>query len=144
MKKIFLTSLFILCLALNMHADETKGKITLGIKAGITGYAGDIEQTNLSCYYDLKAGFWFSENLGLDLNYGTGFLHASQKLGKKHKFEQYFKSWFQNYTLLFRYKLFSVRQLNASLITGFTIISIKPSTAMENPFRTWLKANMTK
>jgi outer membrane protein OmpA-like peptidoglycan-associated protein len=133
MKKIFFASLFIFSITLNTYADETKGKITLGIKSGVTGYAGDIKQTNLSFFYNLNVGFWFSEKTELDFNYGNGFLHAAQKLGKRHKFEQYFQSRYQDYTLLFKYKLFSARRLNAYLSGGFTVMHINPTDRHGDP-----------
>ncbi len=122
--RFILTVFFCLLIGIsNLAADETAGKLGLGIRGGVAAYAGDIDDLSFWGHYDLFATMWFTDHLALGFNYGNSFLSAEET---KDGDESYFKTWLWNYTFLLKYKILPDNKFNPYLTAGYTIMDIDP------------------
>jgi len=125
MKNCFMILLSVLFLSSVVLADETGGKLAIGIRGGASTYAGDISDLTFWPFYDLNATFWFTDHIGLGFNYGNGFLAAAEDVKGT---EQYFKTHMWEYNFLLKYKLLPQSSLNPYLTAGYTMMTIDPKS----------------
>lgn len=123
MRTLFLSLAFLLFCTGNLLADDTSGKLGIGVRGGITGYSGDISGINFASYYDVNIDIWYHKYLGLNVTYGKGFLSAEEK---SDLIDRYFKTWIWNYTFLMKVKLMPSSRFNPYLGAGYSIIDINP------------------
>ena len=119
MKKLLVTVLSLLLFAAFTFANETGGKISLGIKAGADRYFGDLDETKFATYYDFNAQWWITDMFGLSFNYGKGYLTAEEG-------DEYFKTDMWNYTGLLKIKFWQNCKLNPYLALGYEMFDIDP------------------
>ena len=103
----------------NSFADETEGKIELGLRGGLNTYWGDIDdkQFNLSGYGSLF--YWTSDYFAIGLSGGAGFLQAE-------KSPDFFKTPYYNGGLMFKVKPWAEAPVNPYLTFGAELLQIYP------------------
>ncbi len=121
MRKSFLLLLGILFTFYSASfADETGGKVGIGIKGGLDRYSGDLEQSMWASYGDVHLTYWVIDKVALNVTYGIGFL------GTERSAETYFKTWNYSLGLMLRYKPFPKSSFNPYLTGGFEWFKIHP------------------
>ncbi len=130
MKKVYLIILLIIFVFSSLMADDTEGKIELGIRGGVNTYWGDIDDKQINGYTNLTLSWWISDYFSLGFNAGAGFLRADQS----EKYDwctpncAYFKTMLYNFAPMMKLKLFPSSDLNPYLTGGFEIMHIDPTT----------------
>jgi len=125
MRKQLIVTLILLLFAAFTFADETGGKVSLGVKAGAGRYFGDLDKAKFATYYDFNAQWWISNMFGLSFNYGKGYLTAEEGT-------EYFKTDLWNYTGLLKIKFWQACKLNPYLAVGYEKFDIDPKKSNGN------------
>ena len=119
MKKFATLTLLLLTLFAFSRADETGGKLSIGLKGGATTYRGDISNPDIAGYYDFNLQWWVSNVFGLGFNYGKGKLSAEED-------NNYFTTNLWNYVFLLKIKPFPSSKLNPYITAGYEFFDIYP------------------
>ena len=119
MKKLLLLITSVLLILNLSYADEIGGKFGLGLKGGIAQYSGDIEESEFGLHYSVSADYWFTDLIGIGINYGKNVLSA-EETGK------YFESNLWNYGLLLKINIWPSSRLNPYLALGYERFDTNP------------------
>ena len=79
MKRVYLIILFLFFVIPSLNADDTEGKIEIGIKGGVNTYWGDLDDNQINGYTNLAMFWWITDYFSLGFNTGAGFLQADEK-----------------------------------------------------------------
>ncbi len=119
-KRLFIVGSVLLILYATAFADETGGKVSLGLKGGTAHYYGDFTNSAWDSYVDATITWWLIDQLGLNFTYGRGHLRADESQAN------YFKTWNYSYAFMLRYKPKPSLALNPYLAVGFEWFDIDP------------------
>jgi outer membrane protein OmpA-like peptidoglycan-associated protein len=116
MKKLII---LLIVLVTTCFADETDGKVELGLRGGMNTYWGDIDkkQINWSGYGSLY--YWASDNVAIGLMGGAGHLEAE-------KSPLYFKSPYYHINAMLKIKPWAESSINPYLTFGAGLLQIYP------------------
>ncbi len=119
MKHTLAILFILLLLGTALHADETGGKVALGVKGGFERYSGDVDGAGLNGYYDGSVQWWVSNMFGLSFTFGKGVLSAENG-------SEYYTTNIWNYMGLLKIKPWDDLALNPYFAIGYERFDIDP------------------